>query len=315
MRTVADGGLVLLRLDVDDDVAAGQRVVQSVLDAVGRGVTLADGRAGRNRDDDVGELPRTGLAHAQSPECDRGLDPRDRRARRLFGAGRNAVHQHVDVALHQPRRCEQDERGDEERRGRVRARIAGAHEQQPKQHGPGAGEIAGEVQRVRGQGGAAIALRRPPRDDRAAEVDDDHDADNCERVPGCLHRGAAAADEVRDRTPRDEAAGGEQDRPLGERAEMLGLAVAVLVRDVGRPHRHADGEERQQRRDQVGARMRGLRDEAEAVRGQARAELEHDQRDGRADRDERRSPLGIHAASETERAAEAARSSDCSQNR
>ena len=89
---------------------------------------------------------------------------------------------------------------------------------------------------------------------------------------------------------------------------MLGFAMAVLVSDIGRPHRHTDGEERQERRDQVGARMRGLRDEAEAVRRQARAELEHDQGDGRTDRDERRAPLGVHAASETERAAEAARS-------
>jgi hypothetical protein len=48
---------------------------------------------------------------------------------------------------------------------------------------------------------------------------------------------------------------------------VLGLPVAVLMRDVGRPHRDADGEERQQRRDQVGARMRRFGDEAETVRG------------------------------------------------
>ena len=126
--TVADGGLVLLRLDVDDDVTAGQRVVQCVLDAVGRGVTLADRCARGNRDHDVGELPRAGLAHAEAPERDRGLDSSDRRARRLLGGCRDAVHQHVDVALHQPRGGDQHERGDEERRGRVRAHVARTYE-------------------------------------------------------------------------------------------------------------------------------------------------------------------------------------------
>src|SRR4029453_8287901 len=58
-------------------------------------------------------------------------------------------------------------------------------------------------------------------------------------------------------------------------------------------------------RDEVGAPMRSLGGETEAVRSQARAELQRNQRNGCADRDECCPPLRIHAASETEEPAEA----------
>ena len=78
---------------------------------------------------------------------------------------------------------------------------------------------------------------------------------------------------------------------------MLGLAVPVLMPDVGRPSRHADGEERQQRCDEVGARVRGLREEPEAVRREARPELQPDQSDRDQHGDERSPPLRSHRGS------------------
>ena len=86
-------------------------------------------------------------------------------------------------------------------------------------------------------------------------------------------------------------AGQDEDRRLGESREVLRLAVAVLVPDVGGADRDADREERQERRDEVGARVQRLRDEPEAVRGEACAELERDERDGRDHRDERGTSL------------------------
>ena len=111
-----------------------------------------------------------------------------------------------------------------------------------------------------------------------------------------LHR-RAAVDEPHDRAPDDEDAGDDEDRALGERGEVLGLAVAVLVAGIGGPHGDADGEERQQRRDEIRARVGRRRDEAEAVGRETGAELERDERDRREHRPERGFPLGLHAGS------------------
>ena len=85
--------------------------------------------------------------------------------------------------------------------------------------------------------------------------------------------------------------------PSRERREMLGLPVAVLVAGIGGAHGDADGEEREQRSDEIGAGMGGLGDEAEAVRREAGAELQRDERERREHRPERGLPLGLHAGS------------------
>ena len=74
-----------------------------------------------------------------------------------------------------------------------------------------------------------------------------------------------------------------EERRLGERGEVLGLAVPVLVRDVRRPAGDAESEEGEERRDEVRARVNRLGDEAEAVRGEPDGELQHDERGGRHD--------------------------------
>ncbi len=98
------------------------------------------------------------------------------------------------------------------------------------------------------------------------------------------------------RTPMKTLASGEERR-LGERREVLGLAVPVLVALVGRLRRDADREEGQQRGDEVGAGVDRLGDEAEAVRGEADRELQRDERAGGDDRDERGAPLRAQSSS------------------
>ena len=100
--------------------------------------------------------------------------------------------------------------------------------------------------------------------------------------------------EPADRDGREQQRDEDEDGGLGERRQVLGLPVPVRVAAVGRAHRHADREERQERGHQVGAGVRRLREEAEAARGQARHELERDQDDGGRDRDERDPALGAH---------------------
>ena len=75
---------------------------------------------------------------------------------------------------------------------------------------------------------------------------------------------------------------------------MLGLAVAELMRDVRGPGGDAHGEVRQQRGDEIGTRVRGLRDQTEAVGAEARAELQEDERGRGHDRDERGAALRRH---------------------
>ena len=87
----------------------------------------------------------------------------------------------------------------------------------------------------------------------------------------------------------------DQDRGLGERREVLGLPVTVRVAAVGRPDRHADGEEGQQRGDEVGAGVRRLGHEPEAAACDPGCQLDRDQDDRGDDRDERDPALRRHA--------------------
>ena len=77
---------------------------------------------------------------------------------------------------------------------------------------------------------------------------------------------------------------------------MLRLAVPVLMAAVGGAARDADREERQQRRNEVGAGVERLGDETEAAARQAGAQLERHESRRRADRDERGAALRRHAA-------------------
>ena len=102
------------------------------------------------------------------------------------------------------------------------------------------------------------------------------------------------AGEPHDRAPDDQEAREHENRSLGQRGEMLRLAVPVLMPRVRGPHGDADGEEREQRRDQVGAGVHRLGHEAEAARREAGAELQPDEGEGGEDGEERGATLGGH---------------------
>ncbi len=76
---------------------------------------------------------------------------------------------------------------------------------------------------------------------------------------------------------------------------MLGLPVAVLVRQASRTSRDADSEEREQRGDEVGPGVQRLREQPEAVRGEPSGELDRDQDAGGDDGGERDPALRRHA--------------------
>ena len=146
---LAQRGLVFLRLDVDDDVALRQRLVDRRLDRVRRGVALADCGSRRDADDDVRELPAPGLPHPQTPQLHKRLEPPDRSRSDGVSLGRNAVHQNVDVPAHQPRGSGQDEQRNEERGGGVSLLPPGADAEQAAEHCNRAGKVAREVNGIR----------------------------------------------------------------------------------------------------------------------------------------------------------------------
>ena len=102
---------------------------------------------------------------------------------------------------------------------------------------------------------AALPYRagRPVRDDGAREVYHDHERKRGKRPPGGfdveLDPAREPCDCERCHADRHE----HEKRRLRERCQVLRLAVAVEVRRVGGLRRETDGEERQERRDEVGA--------------------------------------------------------------
>ena len=148
---------------------------------------------------------------------------------------------------------------------------------------------------VRAQRLAPVAPRRPQRDNGPREVDRQNEPDDREDPPGGVDRVLGATRQAHHCKSGDRDADEREHRRLTERGKMLRLAVAVLMPLVGRADGDADREERQQRGDEVGARVQCLGDEPEAAARQARAELERDEGSRCANRNERRAALRGHA--------------------
>ena len=220
------------RLDVNHDIAAGKHALHRVLDVIGSRVPLTDDRAGRDTDHDIRERVARSLAQPQPAQGDRRLQRLDRRARRVDGVRRGAIHQHVDVAPHQPRGRKQHQRGDEECSQRVSRLPAGPHGDQPEQHRGGARQVAREMERVREQRGARVRPRRTQRYNRPSSIDREHDTYSRERPPRRAHIEVRPAGEPRRRKRRDPHADKRERARLGQRRQVLGLTVAVRVARV-----------------------------------------------------------------------------------
>ncbi len=165
LRAVADLGVRgRLRLDVDDDVRLGKRAPNGILDVVCSGVALRDGRAGRDADDDVHEVPSGRLTKTQPMEPNIRHVYADRPTSRLHRVRRSAVHEHVGVTTDEPAGRDHDEDGDEQRCDRVTLRPAERGSRQPSEDGERPGEVAAEVERVREQRRARVAAGSAERD-------------------------------------------------------------------------------------------------------------------------------------------------------
>ena len=295
LRTLADLGLARrFRLDVDDDVRLGERPSNRILDGVCGGVPLRDSRVGRDADDDVDEVPPGRLAEPQAVKPNPRHVHANRPARRLGCVRRSAIHEDVDVAADEPAGRGHHEDGDEQRSDGVTLRPTERGRRQPAEDGERPGEVAAEVERVREQRCARVAPGRPQRDHRARQIDRDDGEHDGERPPRRIHLRLDLTGEPQHREQRHAERHDHEHRRLGERREMLRLPVPVRMAGIRRTAGDADGEERQQRRDEVRPRVHGLRHETEAAAREAGGQLEPDERAGGADGDERRPALRSH---------------------
>ena len=89
-----------------------------------------------------------------------------------------------------------------------------------------------------------------------------------------------AEEDPLDRLIDDPAAGDEKEDGLDEGGEILDLAVAVRMGFVGRAVRDADGDEGDERGDEVEPRMGGLGQDAERSAEEADDELHAGQAQG-----------------------------------
>src|SRR5450759_28314 len=97
-------------LNMNDDIAAGQRVLNGGLNEAGGLVTLDDRLSRRHGDDNISEVAPGRLTQAQPPELDIWFQGDDSSFGWFGGLRGGAVHQHVGVLRNQPPRGDEDNR-------------------------------------------------------------------------------------------------------------------------------------------------------------------------------------------------------------
>ena len=195
-RPLPHAALEVGGLDVDDDVGRAERVPDEVLDRVGGGVGLPDPGVGRDRDDEVHEVPAGGMADPHAAQLDRLAQLAQRGADALVGVRGRDVHEHLHRLPQQAQGEGDHEAGDEDARHGVGRRLARRDEGHADQDGGGARQVRREVQGVGRERGRAVAARRAPARHHAARVDADHQHEHGDRPPRRLHRMGAAVDQT-----------------------------------------------------------------------------------------------------------------------
>ena len=144
---------------------------------------------------------------------------------------------------------------------------------------------AGQQRRV------ALALTDPHGHRGAAGVDRQHPTQQNVGVPVRLDVTAAGSQAQHGLDPDPQRDGRKRDR-FRQRAQVLGLAVPILMPLVGRALSDADGIQREQRRRGIEARVGGLCENTEAVGCKPDDKLRRSQSTRRQEREERGSPRG-----------------------
>ena len=289
---LTDYRAVVVRLDVDDDVASRQRVLHGGLDGVGGGVACPTARRrarrrSRRRRSDVRRL-----AHAEAAQLDRRLEPLDRLQRRLRG-DRHPASSRTSTLRLISRAAATRTSAATKSAAAVGLLVARGHE----------GD-RGARRRFRRDRRRSGARSRPA---RAAVPPSGAPGDVTARLASIASTSATAnahrrvdarrlvVEEVAKRGSPDQEAARDEQRGLGERAEMLRLRVPVRMTGVGRSH-HAPTAKK------VSSAAARSAPECSASERRPRlsvarlvASLTEPRARPRLDENERRSPLWAHA--------------------
>ena len=258
------------RLDVNDDVASGQRALERLLDRVGRGMPLADrrrrrARRSRRRRTAARRLAASGAGAGRPPASSATIAAR---AAASASAGARSISTSTlprisraaasststatkSAAIESPFGCPA--------RDEQRARRA------PR---PSPARSLAKWSAFDAERGARVAPRRPPGDGRAARVDRDHDEHHAEHVPRRVH-GVRAASRTAARSARTPIRRSPSDRNAASASAARCSALPWPYwcdTSAGRPATPI-AKIGQQRGDEIGAGVDGFGDEAEAVRG------------------------------------------------
>ena len=258
--------------------ASGRAPRTAGLDPVGGPVAGDQRLVGCGADRRVGEVMAAGLAQAQLAQLD-VVEGADRRFGLGLGLGGRGVHQHPCVLVDQARGGAEDDRGDDQRGDRVallEAERDGGDADRGRRPSP-------PCRRRSGRRSSAAPRtctpwrcggRRSTRLMSTARAS----ADDREDVPARVEAGAPPRAEPVDRLDHDEGATAGEDRRLAERREVLGPPVPIGVLAVGGAPAEADRRQRQDRGDDIAARLDPGRDQGE---GRSRSRCRASARPGR----------------------------------
>ena len=233
-------------LEVNDDLAIGERSAHRGFDLIADHLAFDNRLTRRHGDNRFGEVMTAGLTDPESPQLDRVTELFDGGVGESLRFGGRGVHQHLSVFVDQSGRGSKDDPGHDQRGDRVALMNACSDGDEADEHRDRAGHIAGEVKRVRAQGSRPVLRGPAKRDQHAADVNAESDADDSKHVPVGLKRLPAARQAPNRRDDHDDPAARE-DRRLAERAEILRSSVAVRMVAIRRSAAEADGDERQHR--------------------------------------------------------------------
>ena len=260
---------------MDEHVERAELRADRLLDLVADRVHAQEVHIAVEEDVHIEQLVRAGLARAQAvpaPDLRHMVENRaDGRLLLRREARVRELRRRLDD--HAPARAEDDAR-DEDGNDRVEPRPArDLHEHEAREHADRRPDIRREMQPVRLERLRARELRDADETARDDEIDDDGDNHDDDAVLEELRRLGPV--ELIHRLVDDADGRADDEQRLHRGREILILPVAVVMLFVRRQLGLMHGPERDERRDEIRARVQRLGDEAHGADVQADDELQY----------------------------------------